>query len=265
MSFLLPLKPYVTALVMPLCAGLLALFFSALWARRKATSVSLRRGLLALGAGVCLVLWVLSCQAVAVALAQHLLPRVPTITAQELKDQKIQAIVVLGGGALRNVPEYQGHALGSESMARLMYGLHLQRHAQIPLAFTGGIGWADTDRKVSEAEIAAESLERLGLPPVRWLEGASRDTQQNAQYTQALLKSEGVTRIALVTNGWHMPRALREFEAVGFEHVLPAPMGFIRVDQLSLFDFLPSPGGLNNSQVVLREWLGLLVARLRGI
>ena len=264
MSFLLPLKPFLTALVMPLTSLLLLLMLCVLWTRRKATPTPLLRSLLSLSATACVALWVLSCQYVAVWLSQHLLPQVQTATPAELQNHQVQAIVVLGGGAMRDVPEYQGHVLSNESMARLLYALHLQRQSRLPLAFTGGVGWSDTGKHESEADVAALSLARLGLPEVRWLEGASKDTQQNAQFTRALLQKEGITRIALVTHAWHMPRAMREFEAAGFEQVVAAPMGFIRIEQPSFLHALPSPSGLGNSQLVLREWLGLQVARWRG-
>lgn len=264
MSFLLPLKPFLTALVMPLTLVLLLLMCCLLWARRTATPTPIRRGLLTLSATACVALWLLSCQYVALWLSQQLLPQVPTITSAELQARQVQAIVVLGGGAMRDVTEYQGHVLSNESMARLMYGLHLHRESHLPVAFTGGVGWSDTDKQESEADVAALTLARLGLPAMRWLEGASRDTQQNAQFTRDLLQKEGITRIALVTHAWHMPRAMREFEAVGFEKVVAAPMGFIRIEQPSLLHALPSPSGLSNSQLVWREWLGLQVARWRG-
>lgn len=264
MSFLLPLKPFLTALVMPLCSGLLLIMVSMLWARRRHTPAQTKQVLLSLGALTALVLWVLSNPAVAVALAQHLLTPMVAVTPQDLKDQKVQAIVVLGGGALRNVPEYQGHVLPSESLGRLTYGLYLQKQTQLPLAYSGGVGWADSDGQTSEADVAADTLSRLNLPPMQWLERESKDTHQNAQFTHSLLKAQGVTRIALVTHAWHMPRALREFETAGFERVLPAPMGFIRIDDPSLLNWLPSAQGLHISQLVLREWLGMQVARLTG-
>ncbi len=77
----------------------------------------------------------------------------------------------------------------------------------------------------------------------------------------ALLAKDGVRRIALVTSSWHMPRSVLAFEQAGFE-VLPAPTVFNLPQQRPLLEWLPSLHGLLGSQRVLREWLGLQVARL---
>jgi uncharacterized SAM-binding protein YcdF (DUF218 family) len=104
-------------------------------------------------------------------------------------------------------------------------------------------------------------LARLGLGKMRWLEDQSKDTHQNAVFTRAMLKAEGIERVAIVTNAWHMPRSLREFEAAGFETVLPAPMGFVKSDAQPLLLWIPSAGGLQLSTQLLREWLGLQVQK----
>jgi uncharacterized SAM-binding protein YcdF (DUF218 family) len=106
--------------------------------------------------------------------------------------------------------------------------------------------------------VAAAALARLGAPALRWQENQSRDTRENALLTAALLKSDGVSHIALVTHAWHMPRSVRQFETAGLL-VVPAPMGFIRSDSTPLLQWLPSGKGLRDSGWVIREWLGLLL------
>ena len=263
MSFLLPLKPYLTALVMPLCSLLLMVMACVLIARRMSAPARRPRRLLASALGLCITLWVLACKGTAIWLAAHALPPVEPVTAQTLRDRQVQAIVVLGGGASRSAPEYEGPMLTPEAMARLLYGLHLQRQTQLPMAYSSGVGWADSAASLSEAEVASATLARLGLPAMRWLEKESRDTQQNAQFTHALLKQAGIERIAVVTHAWHMPRALHEFTRAGFQTVVPAPMGYIRSEEDSLLLWIPSGGGLQSTQLVLREWLGLRVLALR--
>ena len=256
MSYLLPFKPFLTALVLPLSSALL-LLLGLLWWARAAHAVAVRRRLLAMGMVVCATLWLLACKGTAAWLAQHALPQVAAVTPQDLRTQGVQAIVVLGGGARRDVPEYQGHVLPPESLARLLYGVHLHRQTQIPMAYSAGVGWADASDKASEAEVAAQTLARLDLPSMRWIEDRSRDTHQNAQFTYALLHAQGITRIALVTHAWHMPRSQREFEAAGFEAVLPAPMGFVRNDTAPLLRWIPTADALAMTQLLLKEWLAL--------
>ncbi len=75
-----------------------------------------------------------------------------------------------------------------------------------------------------------------------------------------LLARDGITRIALVTDSWHMPRALLEFRRAGFT-ALPAPTGFPVAQTSRLQAWMPSSEGLALSRQVLREALGMLVAR----
>ena len=264
MSFLSPLKPFLTAWAMPLSL-LLAMTLACVWlARRSDLRPSRRRAALSLASAGLVVLWLVSCNAVAVWLSRHLLPQVSPVTLQSLKEERIQAIVVLGGGAKHDVPEYQGHVLAPQAQARLLYGVHLHRISQLPMAYSGGVGWAESGERVSEAEVAALSLSRLGLPALRWSDRESRDTHQNAQRTLALLQADGVSRIALVTHAWHMPRAAAEFESAGFDRVLPAPMGYITAQEHPILQWIPSADGLRHSHQVWREWLGLQVLRLSG-
>lgn len=260
MDALLFLKPILTAVVLPAASGLWLLFAGLLWAWRRSPSrfwIGPRLPLAFMGL-VASLLWLLSCQAVAIWLSLHVLPQVKPITVSELKQHHVQALVVLGGGVESVAPEYAGPILTPDAMSRLLYGSHLARQAQLPMAYSGGIGWASHADQATEAEVAALTLARLGATPLRWQERLSRDTRENAQNTAALLKAEGVTRIALVTHAWHMPRSVRQFEAAGLQ-VTPAPMGFIHSDEPLLLQWLPSGHALRDSGRILKEWLGLLL------
>lgn len=257
MEILLAPKPFLTALVLPATSGLLILFALLIWAWRHSAHVA--RLPVALAGVTSLLLWLLSCQAVAIWLSVNLLPQVSPITPEDLKRQNVQAIVVLGGGVETAALEYNAPTLSPDAMSRLLYGVHLSRATQLPMAYTGGIGWAGQRGQMSEADVAALSLSRLGLPPLRWQENQSRDTRENALLTAALLKNDGITHIALVTHAWHMPRSVRQFEAAGLQ-VVPAPMGYIRSDVSPLLQWLPSGKGLRDTGWVIRERLGLLLA-----
>jgi uncharacterized SAM-binding protein YcdF (DUF218 family) len=256
MDTLLALKPILTTLILPTTSGLLALFAVLFWAWRRSTRVG--RIPIALASFVTLGMWLLSCQAVAIWLSVHLLPQVSPINPEDLKRQQAQAIVVLGGGVENEAVEYNGATLTPDAMSRLLYGVHLSRATHLPMAYTGGVGWAGTIGQAAEAEVADIALARLGAPALRWQENQSRDTRENALLTTALLKNDGVSHIALVTHAWHMPRSVRQFEAAGLQ-VVPAPMGFIRSDSNPLLQWLPSGKGLRDSGWVIREWLGLLL------
>ena len=261
MDTLLALKPILTALILPATSGLLLLFVLLSWAWRQAPRA---RWPIGLAGATALLLWLLSCQAVAIWLSVHVLPQVSPVQADELKREHVQAIVVLGGGVENDATEYSGPTLSPDAMSRLLYGVYLAQTTQLPMAYTGGIGWDGLKSQAPEAEVANLALKRLGASPLRWQENKSRDTQENAQLTSAMLQADGITRIALVTHAWHMPRSVRHFEAAGLQ-VTPAPMGYIRSDIRGLLQWLPSGKGLRDSAWVLREWLGWPDSRIDAL
>jgi len=129
------------------------------------------------------------------------------------------------------------------------------------VAFAGGVGWASAGTDIApEGEVARRTAEEWGMT-LRWVDARSRDTAENAREMQRLLGPEGVRRIALVTDAWHMPRSVLAFQAAGFE-VVPAPTGFPSTRTRPLLEWLPSAEGLSLSRQVLREWVGLRVAGL---
>lgn len=251
-------KPLLTALVLPPVAPLLLAVFALLLVWRKKAG----------GRVLCVValgsLWLLGCNAVAVWLALHILPQVsalpPATAGAVLRERQVQTVVVLGGGVQPFAPEYGAAQPTANTAIRLRYGVWLAHQSQLPLAFAGGVGWANSGTATpSEGTIArTTAAQDYGLA-LRWVDDQSRDTSENAANLHALLAREGIQRIALVTQAWHMPRAQRAFERAGFT-VTPAPTGFILPQQRSLLEWLPNAHGLQASRDVLREWLGLLVA-----
>jgi uncharacterized SAM-binding protein YcdF (DUF218 family) len=107
-----------------------------------------------------------------------------------------------------------------------------------------------------------EALVRDFGVPVRWLEDASDNTQQNARYSAEMVGRDGISRVALVTHASHMPRAARSFAVAGIA-VIPAWTAFHR-EPLTPLDFLPRPEGLERSYHALHEWIGLTWYALRG-
>jgi uncharacterized SAM-binding protein YcdF (DUF218 family) len=73
------------------------------------------------------------------------------------------------------------------------------------------------------------------------------------------LSAQGITRIGLVTDSWHMTRSVRQFERAGFT-VTPIPMAHPGLKH-NLLDWTPNTDDLNTSRQVIRERLGLWVAR----
>ena len=171
------------------------------------------------------------------------------------------AIVVLGGGTEPFAPEYGVSNLAPPSLERLRYGLWLSRETGVPVAFSGGVGWAQS-QSASEAEVAARVAALDFGRPLRWTEERSRDTRENAAHSVALLKEAGVKHILLVTHGWHMPRAKRAFDNAAAAHGLSveaAPMGLATRTDSPALDWLPTHQGYTRVRNALRESLGRLM------
>ena len=251
------LKPLVTAALMPLVSlPLLWLVGTFLIARRKRSGWMLCFFAFAS-------LWLLSCQGTAVWLARAALPQYAPATPAQLKANQVQAIVVLGGGSYPQAPEYGVPQPSRFSEARLRYGIRLSRQLGLPVAVSGGTGWAaGTIAVMSEAQTMDQAARNDFGFSVRWLEDQSRDTAGNARLIAQLFKRENIQRIALVTDALHMPRAMLEFERAGLV-AMPAPTGFILPTKSVLLQWLPSTDGLSDSTRLIHEVLGLLAAKLR--
>jgi uncharacterized SAM-binding protein YcdF (DUF218 family) len=72
------------------------------------------------------------------------------------------------------------------------------------------------------------------------------------QIANKLLTKQGISKIALVTHSWHMPRSLKAFQKVGFE-VTPAPMGFVADKKVDLYHCLPNGGALSSNTATFKE------------
>ena len=204
-------------------------------------------------------LWLLSTHIVAVGLERTLLPQYTVVQADQIKAQDAQAIVVLGGGMDLHNPEYGATVLHTAAYERLRYGYFLKAQTGLPLLYSGGYGLSsrvDTAAATSMTQVLVAQALVDGRAPPDWVEGASRDTRENAQFSHALLQPKGINTVVLVTNAYHMPRSVRAFEAAGFR-VIPAPMGFSQPADNWQKMWLPSGEGMTASRQVLRERLGL--------
>jgi uncharacterized SAM-binding protein YcdF (DUF218 family) len=176
-------------------------------------------------------------------------------------------IVVLGGGTSRGPAAPGGAPELTGSADRLFYAARLLHSGKAPLIlFSGGaIPFLDSGRLGSEAEAAAQLLRQWAVPgQAILLDAKARNTRENALFSRQILYSRGASHILLVTSAFHMPRASAAFRKLGFQ-VTPAPADFRTWDdERLLLRFLPDAQSLAESQLALKEWLGLLVYRLRG-
>jgi len=173
------------------------------------------------------------------------------------------AVVILGGGRYRNAPEYGGDTVSTLTLERVRYGARLARRTHLPVLVAGGTVWK---QRASEGSLMKQALEEDFNTAVRWVEGQSRTTWENARYTKELLATEGITRIYLVTHAWHMPRSAYAFQHFGFD-VIAAPTSFNNTSEVDpdASDWLPEARALRGSYFALHEMVGLWWYRMKAV
>ena len=172
-----------------------------------------------------------------------------------------QAIVIIGGGSRHDGRERpEPDFLKPGTLQRVFYGAWVAIVTGLPVLVSGG---SPEPGRSSEAALMKRALEESLDTPVRWLEGASADTAENARLSAELLRDAGVSRIVLVTEAYHMPRAREAFERAGLA-VLPAPCAFAGGPaDFSGAQLLPSGEAAFLTYRAAHELLGRLWYRLR--
>jgi len=248
---LIVLKSLLHTLLLPPSGPLLLAAAGAWLIARRGPGTHLRRtGWALLVAGLA-TLWLLSSPPVADALSRAA-QRCPPLDLT--RQVEAQAIVILGGSATRlGAPEYGGEpAVALRLLERVNYGAFVARHTGLPVAVSG---------THEEALAMRASLARDFGIETRWVENRSRDTFQNAEFSAALLRPLGITRIVLVTDADHEWRAQQEFVGAGFS-VVPAPVGLYAPRDTGPRRFVPTVTALLVSTEALYELLGDLARRV---
>jgi uncharacterized SAM-binding protein YcdF (DUF218 family) len=167
-------------------------------------------------------------------------------------DPRCGAIVVLAADASLVAPEHGGPTCGPMTLERVRYAARLARETGTPVLVSGGPPRAGVR---SHAEMMKDVLEReLGVA-VRWTEGRSGDTRDNARMSAEILAREGIGRAYLVTHAWHVPRARAELRHARIE-VVAAPTGFRAPPTFELGAFVPTAKALRESSWAFHEWIG---------
>jgi len=172
------------------------------------------------------------------------------------------AIVLLGGDvSIPAPPRVETQVRGN----RVIHAMRLYHAGKAPFVIITGGNIFPQEGLQSEAEYTASLLEELGVPrDAIIIEGTSRNTRENSIEIARILTEQSLDHILLVTDAFHMPRALATFRTLGV-NVTPSTASIsAELQQPELLDWIPSLDGLNTLKSVIHENLGIVVYRARG-
>ena len=150
------------------------------------------------------------------------------ISDAHTEEAEVDCIVVLGAGLHGDVPSYVLRLRLNEAVK------YMQTQDSIPVIVAGGMGPGET---ITEAEAMARYLVAREIDEsLIWKEGNSTRTQENIEFSLALMEEMGLdienATVALVTNGFHLYRAKHIAQKLGVDAVgvaAPTPTIYLRV------------------------------------
>jgi uncharacterized SAM-binding protein YcdF (DUF218 family) len=171
-----------------------------------------------------------------------------------------EGIVVLGGAINDGVSQARQETIFDEGGERLTEAVVLaKRYPQARVVYTSGSS-SFTGAVSTEALQARKLMSQMGIAPERvTIEDKSRNTDENARFTAAIVHPEPSQRWIVVTSAFHIPRSMGIFEKAGF-HPIAYPVAFRtqgrpREDMRLTFDPVRN---LRIFEIAVHEWMGLV-------
>lgn len=174
-------------------------------------------------------------------------------------------IVLLGGGAISQVPDVDGvGALCASPANRLLTAVRLQKLLNVPILISGGQVYSDSG---AEAEISARILKSLGVSEEKIItETKSINTAQNARYSATILREMNFSKPLLVTSAFHMNRAMLNFNLQRFKPIAyPTDFTVAHNPTFHYTKLRPQAEALLLNVTVLQELLRTCVTEVLGI
>ncbi|MGB0935550.1 MAG: YdcF family protein [Alphaproteobacteria bacterium] len=174
-----------------------------------------------------------------------------------------KGIIILGGNfSLANTAE-RGRPCYNIAGGRLVEAAKLIRdNPNLEVVFSG----RGTHPKVSESEITKEVFASLGIDTTNMrFEDQSRSTNQNAEFTAAMLKPQPGEKWLLVTSAIHMPRSVGLFRGAGFDSIIPCPVDYHTTGKMDFFFNVSMLRAFLAWNYFAREIAGMINAYMLGL
>ena len=172
--------------------------------------------------------------------------------------------IVLGGGIYDEAPNSLGERTGNptpHALTRIVEAVKLYKVSPKKIIISGGIVF---EGNKSEGSVYKQFMMDLGVPEEDIIvEGKSKTTRENAEFTNEIMKKLGYKKAILITSATHMKRSVYIFEKVGVE-VIPNPTGYISgYKKYGIDSYLPNFANSMGITAAIWEYIGLLFYRLK--
>lgn len=179
------------------------------------------------------------------------------------KKQVGDVIILLSESIHPHVPGILGPGAPSSTMlSRIFAAAMLQRYKNIPVIISGSHqeNTYTGSQQNSDSSIAKRYLTELGVPAEQIsLENKSKNTFENAKFSQEICLRYDFKNPIVVTSAYHLKRSILSFRKIGMR-VSPFPAHFLSWENriYTWRSILPGHDNLRKSSIAIKEHLGLL-------
>jgi uncharacterized SAM-binding protein YcdF (DUF218 family) len=150
----------------------------------------------------------------------------------------------------------------NDSIDRILAGIKLIKENKAPylILTRGKVPWS---KGKPEGEILLDFVLNYGIEKQKIiLTDNVQNTDQEAKAVKKLFPNKD-QKIILVTSAFHMPRAIKVFQAAGVD-VVPFPVDFqASYQKFTLMNLIPSASAFNNTSHFVREIQGRIYYQLK--
>ncbi len=177
---------------------------------------------------------------------------------QEKIGDKLEYIVVLGGGVLPRRPTLGPETLKCSTISRLEVAqvIFRQRKGNIIVICGGPV---EKGFDVGVARISKEFLKKIKIDQVI-SENRSKNTYENLKEAKRIV---GKSKFFLVTSAYHMKRAMLCAKKLGM-HPVPVLAEYRKKGRYQKRDFVPKAENIQTVELAIHEYLGILWYKIRG-
>ncbi len=176
----------------------------------------------------------------------------------------VDGIIVLGGAFETHLSKTHNQIVANDQVDRMFCFVNLaQRYPQARLVFSGGAGDI-INPEAMESDDARAFFKLAGLTRDIIYEERSRNTYENALYTQDIVKPKQGENWIVTTSAYHMPRTVGIFEKLNW-HIIPYACDPKTDGTYALDNRMPGvTGNFGMMNTALKEILGSIVYYLTG-